>query len=175
MEKKKFAKAPLLYIDQPTVTNPEAEMQHQYRSKRKKKKSMKHGAVKEEEVDTVTYNSFRPSQEENPSESEAEYTEEAAIQHDEETIKVKKQDTKSESSVKRKPFKEMSIEEKVRYFVNSSSYAPKVKCEVKTESRRYRGVIADFKDNDVILQIGARAFNKSVPFEEIKDIRIIGF
>jgi len=166
MGKKKFAKAPLLYIEQPTVNNPEAEMQHQYKSKRRRSKPSEKAVDTEE--DTVTYNSIRqPAVEETVQDKEA-HTEEETEEAKEE------EDIKSESK-KRKNFRDMSIEEKVMYFVESSSYAPKVRCEVRTANRKYRGKIVDFKDNLVYIETGSRSPNRSVSFDKITDIQIIGF
>lgn len=169
MGKKKFAKAPLLYIDQPAVNNPEAEMQHQYKSKRRKAKPPEKAIDTDEQKDTVTYNSIRQ-----PAVEEAVQDEEAHTEEETEEAKEKEEVIKPESK-KRKNFRDMSIEEKVMYFVESSSYAPKVRCEVRTADRKYRGKIVDFKDNHVYIETGSRLPNRSVSFDKITDIQIIGF
>lgn len=149
MEKKKYARAPLLYIDQARVNNPEVEMQSQYRSKRKKKTVV--NKMDEESANgAVTYSS----------------TQNEESDHEQE---------KQEQPEKRKSFKEMTIEERVDYFIDSPSYAPKVRSEVVTENRKYRGVIKAREEDHVIIAIGSRTSPKRIPIEEIIDIRIIGF
>jgi len=155
MVEKRYAEAPLLYIDQPTVKQPEAEMQHQYKSKRKKNEKRPPGEQGEKET---TY--YSVSQQENPNQD--------AAKDEPETDNGKQVHSK-----KRKPFNKMSIKEKVLYFVHSSSYAPKVKCEVKTTERRYRGIITELKEKDVLIKAGARFYK--VPLAEIMEIRMIGF
>lgn len=150
LKEKKFAKAPLLYITQPNVKKPEVEMQSQYVSKRKKKTNEQSKQEVKEKKGVVTYNS------------------------DGNVVDFNDR-TGSEPQEKRKPFKEMTVEEKVRYFVDAPSYVPKVRCEVKTTSRRYRGEITALEDDHVIVQIGTRTPPKKVPLGEIIDIHIIGF
>lgn len=75
----------------------------------------------------------------------------------------------------RKQFKEMSIKERVLYLVESPTYAPKLKCEVNTENQSYRGIITEFKDDTVFIQVPRKSVATQVPLANIKDIRLIGF
>src|SRR5699024_4304042 len=99
MVEKKYAEAPLLYIDQPSVKQPEAEMQHQYKSKRKNSEKQ---PVKEQEKGETTYHSAAQTDKVDP---------------DTEENEEKTSHEKQVQPGKRKPFKEMSIKEKVLYFV----------------------------------------------------------
>lgn len=73
----------------------------------------------------------------------------------------------------RKQFRDMSIRERVEYFANTSEYAPKMRCEVKTKQRTFRGIIVSFKDEEVTFQSGKRM--QQIPFEEIRSVRLLGF
>ncbi|MYL32209.1 hypothetical protein GLW08_05495 [Pontibacillus yanchengensis] len=76
---------------------------------------------------------------------------------------------------RRSRFKEMDLEEKVDYFVNLPSQVPRMKCEVMTEEKSYRGWIQDYQDGIVHMKILQRPFRVELPFESIKDIVLRGF
>ena len=76
---------------------------------------------------------------------------------------------------RKKQFKEMTLEEKVLYLADSPTYAPKIKCEIKTEDKFYRGIVTDFSDGTVFMQVGKKSAATSILFETITEIRLIGF
>lgn len=75
----------------------------------------------------------------------------------------------------RKRFGDMTIEEKVNYFVGLPSQVPRMKCEVRTEDERHQGVIADYKDGMVHMVTKKRPRMKTIPIEAITNIRLLSF
>ncbi|WP_345240269.1 CotO family spore coat protein [Pontibacillus salipaludis] len=76
---------------------------------------------------------------------------------------------------RRSRFKDMSLEDKVDYFVNLPSQVPRMKCEVITEEERYKGWIEDYEEGTVYMKILQRPFRVEVPFDDIHDIVLRGF
>lgn len=159
MGEKKFAKNPLLYIHQPSIGTPKAPMQHQYTTP---KKAPAEQVVTKETKSVQT----RPVKRDNFSKksgSGEDDTNEAADESDE------------SSDQERKKFKDMTLNERIEYFINSPKHVPVMKCEVKTEERNYRGIIVDFKEENIIMRVGRRTSTTGIPFEKVDDIRLIGF
>ncbi|MEC5423585.1 CotO family spore coat protein [Virgibacillus sp. C22-A2] len=192
MGRKKFAKDPLLFIHQSNIRKPNAPMQSNYMSPKKSrelqqqegafaasnsKKSVKKNAfemeldksnhgVQEKELDKsnhgVQEKELLDTEEENePSEIESE-----PDSKEEETVNEKAENPK---------FKDMTLEEKITYFVSTSDYAPKMKCIVKTDKKTYRGIITGTKDNDVTMRVGNRSSNMLIPIADIIEIKLLGF
>src|SRR5690606_35162021 len=82
------------------------------------------------------------------------------------------QENTSENKNERKLFKEMTVEERIQYFLNTHSYSPKLRCEIKTKDRTYQGIVADYKDGKVYMQVGRRANNAVIPLENITKVRM---
>ncbi|QST00844.1 hypothetical protein IMZ31_04525 [Pontibacillus sp. ALD_SL1] len=76
---------------------------------------------------------------------------------------------------RRSRFKDMSLEDRVDYFVNLPSQVPRMKCEVITDEERYKGWIEDYEEGTVYMKILQRPFRVEVPFEDINDIVLRGF
>ncbi len=162
MGEKKFAKSPLLYIHQPSIGTPKAPMQHQYTTP---KKAPAEQTVTQETKSVQT----RPIRRDNFSKKSDSQAEDPSEETDE-------SDENDESSdQERKKFKDMTLHERVDYFVNPPKHVPAMKCEVKTEERNYRGTIVDFKEENVIMRVGRRNSTTAIPFDSINDIRLIGF
>ncbi|MEI3612838.1 CotO family spore coat protein [Pseudogracilibacillus sp. SO30301A] len=71
-------------------------------------------------------------------------------------------------------FKGLNIDGKIDYLVNLPSEVPRIRCEVITEEKEYRGVMIGDAGDSVTLRVigrGMTEINKSV----IKDIHLIGF
>ncbi|MBD1221813.1 hypothetical protein IC602_04270 [Virgibacillus halodenitrificans] len=184
MARKKFAKDPILYIHQPQVERPQAPMQHQYISPKKAKEPTSVDELAETSKNSS--NSVRKKRnffKEESKQDRNEVAKEEAVQSKEiqkdEAISEKEQTERRETDqppVKEKTkFKDMSIEEKIQYLVNSPVHAPDLRCEVKTEKRNYRGVIKDSKDEVVIMRVGKRTNDTEIPINDILAIRMIGF
>ncbi|WP_197046585.1 CotO family spore coat protein [Oceanobacillus salinisoli] len=156
MGRGKFANDPLLFIHQAKTSKPKAPMQDRYMSPKKRENNINEKSSTEEstkEIPRKRYASKKPLKQASAMEEEA-------------------KDEKNEQQ-ERKQFKDMTIKERIEHFANTSQYAPKVRCEVKTDKKSFKGIISSFKDNKVEMQIGKRVFQ--IPFDEIKDVRLLGF
>ncbi|SFD39194.1 Spore coat protein CotO [Lentibacillus persicus] len=159
MGNRKQAKSPLLYIQQPQIKTPEASMQSHYMTSKKQR-------------DTKVQNSIkRPG-------SRQKFTK-LKDDDQEETFELSGENEKEQSEDHRprekKKFKDMTLDERVEYFLDTPDHAPIMKCEVKTEGRNYRGIIVDYQDDNVYMRVGRRTTPTSIPFETIKEINLIGF
>ncbi|KGP90796.1 hypothetical protein N780_03175 [Pontibacillus chungwhensis BH030062] len=109
-----------------------------------------------------------------------EYSSEPAS-HDEETQDSGTKESEGKRRVsftnrnRRSRFKDMSLEDKVDYFVNLPSQVPRMKCEVITDEERYKGWIEDYEEGTVYMKILQRPFRVEVPFDDINDIVLRGF
>ncbi|MBY7143124.1 hypothetical protein KFZ56_08645 [Virgibacillus sp. NKC19-3] len=174
MRKKKFAKDPLLYIHQPSTKTPKAPMQHNYTSPQRKRNKEVEASTADPQTQYVPKKSLNRSfyKEEalyfDEMESEVETNESEENEDDEDKEPIDEEKTE-------KRFKDMTLDEKVAYFVDAPEYAPKLRCEVKTEKRSYRGVITDSNDDEVFIRVGKRSSSTAVPMEEIISIRLLGF
>ncbi|KKE79951.1 spore coat CotO family protein [Oceanobacillus caeni] len=192
MSKGKYANEPLLFIQQNKgITFPMAPMQESYITPKKKAKPKKEviskgkepKVVMEEEVtmeDAIEEKSVETPKKKYSSKKGEKDTVDSL---DQELVPDEKTETKSEVTNEteeeqqpvreRKQFRDMSIRERVEYFANTSEYAPKMRCEVKTKQRTFRGIIVSFKDEEVTFQSGKRM--QQIPFEEIRSVRLLGF
>lgn len=171
---KKYAKNPLLFIHQPKEVDKKVPMQHMYVTPKEKKeskpdhqetvkKSIRHRAFAEQDNEPQNESDLYMNDTDSEVEDKMEMTEEDMTE----------QSLNSNGDKQR--FKDMSIEEKVNYFVNSPSYAPKLKCEIRTEGRNYRGVITGSDGNDVYVRVGNRSSSTKISLDDIKHIKLLGF
>ncbi|SEU02694.1 Spore coat protein CotO [Salinibacillus kushneri] len=75
----------------------------------------------------------------------------------------------------KKGFREMTIEEKINYLTELPSQMPKMKCEVITPDKRYRGLILDFADEVVKMRTIQKPYRVELSLSEIEDVRLMGF
>src|SRR5699024_10120363 len=87
---------------------------------------------------------------------------------------IEEEETDEELSEDKK-FRDMTIRQKVDYFINRSDHAPIIRSEIQTNEKKYQGVITGFENDHVFIRIGRRSTSSEVPFHDITDIRIIGF
>lgn len=114
--------------------------------------------------------------EETPSEdAEAQVEPEAKAETEEEEAQAEKKQVTFKNRRRRERFKDMTLEEKVNYFVSLPSSVPRMKCEVMTDGESYKGWIEDYDNGIVYLKILQRPFRVEVPFDTIKDIALRGF
>lgn len=173
MGRKRFAKDPLLYIDQPIVGTPEAIMQYDYHTPKDEKvvapiKSTQQKKVNQRPLrrNFLVNNTFDVSE-------EKVVTEDLSI---DETVVEKVTAPKEESLIsKDNKFKDMTIDEKIAYLSNLPDHILRVKCEVQTENEAYKGIITDSIDDHVFIQVGRRSSSISIPYSEIISIRMLGF
>ncbi len=160
-------------------TNPTSQKKERSRSWEKRNKGQDKFGLKTAEAETVK--SKKQSVWDTDTKEETESEEPEAV---EEEIQETEEDEDSEeerprvsfSNRKRRDrFKDMNLEEKVEYFVNLPSSVPRMKCEVFTGEKSYRGWIQDYQDGVVSMKILQRPFRVEVPFDSIESIELKGF
>ncbi|MFA1818926.1 CotO family spore coat protein [Virgibacillus oceani] len=159
MAKKKYARDPMLYIQQPDNKHPRASMQYSYRTK-------KNSFASENGIYSRSRSFFDEEREARQNEENVELEEDES---DEE-----KEDNPAEEN-KRKQFNERTLEEKIKYFADTPDYVPRKKCEIKTEHKTYRGIIAEKDEEHVFIRVGNRARTVKIAINEIKNIKLLGF
>ncbi|ASK60787.1 hypothetical protein CFK37_00475 [Virgibacillus phasianinus] len=171
-KKKKYARSPLLYIHQPDISNPKAPMQSNYSTPRNKKQEepvaqkpqAKNVRPLNRDIFTKKSGKQKTDKKSGKPPERAELKEEAEEQ----------EQAKPQSS---KKFTEMTIPEKIDYFISKPKNMPIMKCEVKTEERNYRGIILSVEDEEdqILMRVGRRTSTTKIAIESITDIRLIGF
>ncbi|HLR74350.1 MAG TPA: CotO family spore coat protein [Virgibacillus sp.] len=161
MGERQFAKEPLLYIEQPTIQKPEAPMQQSFMTPKRV---------------TETTNRKQSKSHSRPRRRAQYYIDQLYNSVADELDGEEQVDEKnSREQSRQKKFNELSLQGKIEYFADTPNYAPKIKCELITAERKYRGIITDFKDDFVFIRVGRRTTNTKVPFTDIQDIRMLGF
>jgi hypothetical protein len=175
MGKRKFARDPLLYIQQPVIKTPEAQMQDQYMTPSKNKETESLPPPPQQQKTPVKRKTsyFKRELERGtpPASPPPENIEPAEAEEKEEKTEV---DVQGDYPEKTKKFKDMSLEEKVNYLLYSPTHIPKMKCELRTEEKTYRGIITDFQENNVFIRVGAKSSSRQVPFDQITGIKMLG-
>lgn len=171
MENRK-KKEPLLYIAQPTFSKPQPFMQENYSSLTRQKDERAHPVIKEQPK-RKKHRKINPFFEIDEQEdlSIAEEDEQAIHnqskdnQHDEhEHIKSKAKDVK---------FNDLSIQEKIDYFINLPKEMPKMKSEIELKEDVYQGYILKDIDDEIVFKTGR--LNKTVKKTDINNIILLGF
>lgn len=196
MAKKRFAKDPLLYIHQPKENNPKAPMQYTSYTNAEKKEHLSAEPEpveqkKKEVVGPINTHARRRSfleeqalHQEKWKKVESEVNESVEQKHEEKIPELieesknpeKENETETETEKSERPkFKDMTIDEKVAYFVSTPSYAPQMRCEIRTGERSYRGVITGSEDNYVYIRVGNRKQSTKINLDDIKHIKLLGF
>jgi len=165
---KRYAKNPLLYIHQPNVGTPRASMQSNYQST-KGNDQLSSSSKREAEKIAKARPQRRHGGKPLPDETRAEMTTSEFA----ESSDSKKEKQNSQSDTKK--FKDMTLLEKVKYFADEPNHIPRIKCEIKTADKSYRGKIMDFDGETVFMRVGNRVHLRKVPFGEIQRIRMLGF
>ncbi|MCP3026661.1 CotO family spore coat protein [Halobacillus sp. A5] len=160
--KKQIAKPPILYITQPNLPPAEVSMQTSFRGE----SASKNPSLIEAELRLRNQSTL--GGERNTA------TEEAPV-----STKADQEENKEETFASRKDrrqrFRDMSLEEKVNYFVQLPSQLPKMKCEVVTSEETVKGYIQKYEEGMVHMKIFQKPFHKEMAFKEIESIRLIGF
>lgn len=166
-KQKKFAKSPLLYIHQPDISHPNAPMQSNYKTPRNKMETETPKAqktytrpLKRNDFSKMLHSKSEQKTEETPTEPEA------TSNKDEEQSKLQQSNKK---------FNEMTIQEKIDYFLSKPKHLPTMKCEVKTEERSFRGTIQGVEKDQLLMRVGRRSGTTEIAIESIKDIKLLGF
>jgi hypothetical protein len=77
--------------------------------------------------------------------------------------------------LKRKPLKEMTVEERIQFILNKPHYIPKILCNVKTNSANFYGSIIKYDMGIVTLQQQSSLTPLNIHIEEIKSIKMSGY
>lgn len=163
MNNKKYAREPLLYIEQPANSTPEVLMQYNYvTEKTEKAKELKteHIATKHNTRPKPIRRHFNKMKEEIESPKDVEESSES--------------NKNPGAEQPEKKFNEMSVLEKVNYLLARPEHAPKIRSEIKTQDKTYRGIVTSANDKSVFVRVGHRKSSTEVPRTEITNIRMIG-
>ncbi|WP_226037633.1 CotO family spore coat protein [Aquibacillus saliphilus] len=156
-KRKKRVQRPMLYIAQPELGDPLASMQSDYRTPKKKKVKKQNKQISGH-TRTVSSRKRAVSRESN-----VEYP------SDDEVSQNRGEDLGNR--MERKRFSDMSIEEKVTYYAGMPFHVPKMKCEVVTLNKNYRGIIEDFHDGIVFMKTARKEVEINI--DEINDIQLV--
>ncbi|HLR09660.1 MAG TPA: CotO family spore coat protein [Bacillota bacterium] len=171
MRKKGFAHDPLLYLDQPDIHKPKASMQDLYKTPSRPQADAAGKRIK-------SPTSFRRSQAFGSTDQIPDEDAFAPIGTDsvvdDESLEEASDDLKDDKdSLRRKPFKEMTLDEKVNYLANATNHIPSVRCEVKTKEKNYRGIIMSREEDVIVMRIGKRRLK--IQMGDIENVRLLGF
>ncbi|MFK9095472.1 CotO family spore coat protein [Bacillus salipaludis] len=72
-----------------------------------------------------------------------------------------------------KPFKEMELKERLDYLINFPKVLPPVPCNFYTTEENYQGYLKEYDHHQVTIQFHDQT-SKTIPFEELKDVIMIG-
>ncbi|GEN88052.1 CotO family spore coat protein [Oceanobacillus sp. FSL W8-0428] len=148
MTNKNKAQAPLLYISQPQLKEFSAPMQENYVGDYRRKRQT--------EMKSVPQAKRKQSKDGKNSDGDSSKT------------------TEQQSS--KKKFMEMTIIEKISYLTNRSEFAPPIKCEIITVSKKkYRGVIRENNSDTLALQLNNRKNKIEIAIKDIENIHLLGF
>ncbi|MBH0228811.1 CotO family spore coat protein [Halobacillus yeomjeoni] len=168
-DKRRIAREPMLYIAQPKFKQAEVHMQTSFRTQRPSTQvsASKDSSLHEKEL--------RIRNQENTSTEDVEVEDNELISENTSDTGETKIQNKSSRERKRR-FHELTLEGKVNYFFELSPHVPKMKCEVTTnDESQLRGYVTKYEEGIVHMKVFQRPFEREVPFDTIKDIRLIGF
>ncbi|UOR13110.1 CotO family spore coat protein [Halobacillus amylolyticus] len=187
--RRKNAKPPVLYITQPHLDPVEISMQTSYHSETKENQSKSQpeseskGEPRSEpksESTSQRYSSFEkqlrqrvPQSQNTKKKSQSKQEVEAVKSKADQTEESKKAESNRD---RRQKFRDMTIEEKVNYFISLPAQVPKMKCEVSTPGEgQIRGYIQRYEEGMVYMKTFQKPFQKEVALEDIQSIRLLGF
>lgn len=173
MARRRYARKPLLYIQQSGIKNPHAYMQDHYTSPAKSKQS----AVKEKTNMPDTSSNVLETHGQGPKRVAKASVDQEEEQVVADTIPEKEIEEKNNLNTEKEriKFSDMTLKQKIAYFINKPSNFPRMRCVVNTDEKAYRGTIVGFEDNCVHIRSSKRSSAISVPLDRIKDIRLLGF
>ncbi|SET15919.1 Spore coat protein CotO [Oceanobacillus limi] len=167
MGKKKYASDPLMYIHQPRMKRSGAQMQHQYTTaKKKEERPSDKQDIKDQSIPKRPVRIKRSQQVQEP-QSKVEERNEPKSEIENET-----EEESAEKEERPKKFKDMTLRQKISYFAETPKHIPKMKCEIKTNERSYRGVVLSFEDDTIRMVAGRR--NVTISFEDVIEVRMLG-
>lgn len=164
MSKHRLAKDPLLYIDQPHIRTPIARMQSNYRTPRRE-------ALDSSQITKNNTQKKKPVQRRYGAKPVGDSTQQV---DSEASFKNYDNENEDREKAERLKFKDMTLREKISYFSDQPTHISKIKCEIKTTTKSYRGIVTDFDGETVWIRTGRSTRASSIPFESIKQVRMLG-
>ncbi|HLS07157.1 MAG TPA: CotO family spore coat protein [Bacillota bacterium] len=154
MDRKDYVHKPLVYIEQPTISDPKPTMQDYFQTD--------HAEIASHESRPKTY----------PKRKQQRYIERPYMQQlfTEETVLEDQDDT-----LENKSFAEESITGKINYLLKRPQFIPTFTCQINTSDGRYYGKITKFTNDIVYLRLNRSRAVKKIPHQTIEDIRLVGF
>lgn len=160
----------------PTSKRKERNLSWERRNKGKDKFGLKTSATEIEEPQSKQPSPWDEAEKNEGNADQPEAAEqEGESTEDEDTGKEERPKGSFSNRKRRERFKDMTLEEKVEYFIQLPSSVPRMKCEVFTDEKSYRGWIQAYEDGIVTMKILQRPFRVEVPFESIESIELKGF
>ncbi|ENH95917.1 hypothetical protein J416_13574 [Gracilibacillus halophilus YIM-C55.5] len=174
--KRKRTHIPRVYVDQPHFIEPNPAMQYVYRTKKRSKATNLESTDNNDPEKKKRQKTKRENGEERQMVHEdLDANETIGEDSDQQEDHLHAGDDEKEMMKVKKRFKDMTLEEKVIHFANKPFHVPKAKCHIITEQKGYFGYIDDYQDDMVIIKLVNRARPISIPFEQIEEIKLIGF
>lgn len=165
MKKKTRSPSPLLYVHQPKLNTPKAHMQQRDFSNKVQSQEypQKTSKKKINQKKRMPINRVFPTQEDVDDEDEV-------------TQQVNASDSEisEEQNEENKSFDNLSIQGKIAYLAREPKFISKIRCEIKTAEKTFRGTVHTYDDDIVYLQAGRRQTKLKIRFEDIKEINILG-
>ncbi|MBM7540183.1 CotO family spore coat protein [Amphibacillus cookii] len=83
--------------------------------------------------------------------------------------------TDEKKDMKPTKFKEMTIEDKLTYLSQPSSFLPRLNCQVKLAGESHKGNITKVEDDQVYFEAKLPPKHRQFQVKDIEDIKLIGF
>ena len=163
---------PLLYITQPNLKGVTINMQKSVVAKptiEHRFAESKFKNIKAVTIDEVPKGETQRKQSDKREEAVNNVVENTTIDD------IQKEHESNGNSFKRKPLKEMTVEEKIHFIINKPHYIPNMLCIVKTNSKTYLGSIVKHEEGIVTLHQQSSLTPLTLPVAEIKSIKMSGF
>lgn len=152
---------PLLYIHQPGAKSVELKMQQSYYASEKKQQ-----VVVEEKGETLEKEELEFVMEEVEQEKISEII---TVDQEEE----QEEEEMEQVEVRKKPFKEMEIDEKIEYLLNRPSYIPNPLCEFVVSGDHLMGYVVRQQGDFLFIRTQASIEMLVVPVKDISSIRML--
>lgn len=145
---------PLFYIQQPDIKVPEPKMQRSYLCKNEELDSASAGMVQKEVPATETKQ------------------EKMAIETAKKNVKT---EPENQQEIKKSPFNDLSLEEKIKHLKQVPASIAKVKYEFITLDSSYTGYFLEIKNETIVIHsLNPRKKNVNILKEKIVEIRRVG-
>lgn len=174
MENKKELKKgePLLYIHQPDFVKPELNMQDMYKTEDEKEEENLNETIDDTLKDPNSHQHIK-TDDTDVHQQESKVEKELNNQIEIPKLPIKQLQPKNIGGMKKvKSFREMDIEEKLRYLSSFPENQPPYPCEFITENQRYQGIVLSFNNGLASIKTFSDAV-VNVTVSDVKAIRII--